>query len=395
MIRIIKNLLNYAIWRFIFNQINRLHFVNFTNNFIAQLLTMTTRDILNFLGDLIFNKITNNFFFRLITNTPGINPSIIIDSKSKKIILISFVSTLILYRQFLLFKRFILWPFKLGIYSFFYAIFGFDVSGFLTWFDYFPLNIPQWVYVQYITLYSNWLNWWKGTVEIKNLNTDSIPSINKTNSVTDLTEGDSNNWINKKNIIIGLTVIALIGVGVWYYFYYSANGIGNGGAGNGGNNLPPQDPTQNLNPTIEIFDRQTGLAVNTENLNDTQRLALVDRADRLRNSGRISGVEHQQLLNNILPPAPSYEGPVNIPTNEGSTSTPITAQTDVPEIVVQPATPIEGSSQAQMGDIPRPPSPAGSDDSSETIRNYSYGDPDDRRYAFSRRSFDPSYRRDN
>jgi len=93
---------------------------------------MTTRNILNFLGDLIFNKITNNFFFRLITNTPGINPSVIIDSKLKKIILISFVSTLIIYRQFLLFKRFILLPFKLGIYSFFYAISGFDVSWFLT-----------------------------------------------------------------------------------------------------------------------------------------------------------------------------------------------------------------------------------------------------------------------
>lgn len=391
-----------VMWHYIFYTIEKINYRHLINNFRTQLQTMSSINLIRFFRDLVFNRLNDNINFRTIGISLGLNYKTLYDTKNKRLFWLGFTFSIIVYRWMVLFKKIILWPFKLGIFSFFYSIFGVDVSWFLSWFDYFTFNIPHWVYIQYLTLYNNWLGWWNNNVNIKNLNTISLPErLDKNNLKLDkstdsnLDESVESNWINKKNIIIGLTVIALIGVGVWYYFYYSANGIGNGGAGNGGNNLPPQDPTQNLDPTIEIFDRQTGLAVNTENLNDTQRLALVDRADRLRNSGRISGVEHQQLLNNILPPAPSYEGPVNIPTNEGSTSTPITAQTDVPSIVVQPATPIEGSSQAQMGDIPRPPSPAGSDDSSETIRNYSYGDPADRRYAFSRRSFDPSYRRDN
>jgi len=227
MIRIISYILNYLIWRFLFNQISRFNFVVFIGNFVTQLLTMSTRNTFIFFWDLISNRIPNNYFFRLLTTIPalgGINPSLIIDTKPKKMFWISFVSTLILYRQYLLFKRFILWPFKLGIYSFFYALSGFDVSWFLGWFNYFPLNIPQWVYVQYLTLYSNWLNWWKGTVKIKNLNIESIPSIPKLNTSTeDLTDSSADtvnqSWINKKNIIIGLTVIALIGVGIWYFYY--------------------------------------------------------------------------------------------------------------------------------------------------------------------------------
>jgi len=45
-------------------------------------------------------------------------------------------------------------------------------------------------------LYSNWIDWWKGTVKIKNLNVESIPSIPK--SDTELTEGNNNKWFNKK-----------------------------------------------------------------------------------------------------------------------------------------------------------------------------------------------------
>ena len=92
-----------------------------------------------------------------------------------------------------------MWPFKLGLYAFIYAISGIDISWILSWFDIFPFfkfNIPQWVYIQYLSLYSNWIDWWKGTVKIKNLNVESIPSIPK--SDTELTEGNNNKWFNKK-----------------------------------------------------------------------------------------------------------------------------------------------------------------------------------------------------
>jgi len=108
------------------------------------------------------------------------------------------------------------------------------MSWFLYWFNFFFFNIPQWVYIQYITLYSNWIDWWKDTVKIKNLNTNSLPI--KSNNNTDLIEdeGSKNKLFNKKNVIIGLGVIALIGVGILYYFYFS----GNAGAGNNsGNNM--------------------------------------------------------------------------------------------------------------------------------------------------------------
>jgi len=146
--------------------------------------------------------------------------------------------------------------FKLGVYSFIYAISGLDVSWFLGLFNIFSFNIPSWVYVQYLTLYNNWLVWWHKIVKIKSLNTDSITNSSVNSNylyLPDSTDSADNNnsWINKKNILILAGVITLIGVGIWYYFYYG----GNGGAGNGGNNLPPNPPQTNL--PITITDNQT------------------------------------------------------------------------------------------------------------------------------------------
>lgn len=98
-----------------------------------------------------------------------------------------------------------MWPFKLGIFSFFYSIFGFDVSWLLSWFDIFYFNIPKWVYIQYLTLYSNRIGWWKISVKIKNLNTESIPSVNNSafymNDSIDSTDNNNSN-INKKNYLL-------------------------------------------------------------------------------------------------------------------------------------------------------------------------------------------------
>lgn len=105
MIRIISYILNHIIWHLIFNQIERINFLNLFNTFRTQLLTMSTLDNFRLLRDIFLNRISNNFIYRTITSTQLINPSLLIDSKSKKIFWISFVSTLILYKQYLLFKK--------------------------------------------------------------------------------------------------------------------------------------------------------------------------------------------------------------------------------------------------------------------------------------------------
>jgi len=295
----------------------------------------------------------------------------------------------------------------------------------LGWFDLFTFNIPRWVYIQYLTLYSNWLSWWNNTVEIKNLKKPE--GLLKKNSNQEIIESEASNleetnkYINKKNILIALGIITLIGVGIWYWYY-------SGDAGSGGGN-----PT-NKNP-IEIFNNQTGNVVDPATLTDAERLELVDRANRLRDAGRITHPEHNDLVNTILSPAPSYEAntsstiinpeydqffsetntvsqntnqpsPLLSPvTNDNSTasgsgnnvsSTLVEVITEtpreVPEVIVTPASPVEASSSS----IERPLSPTGSTDSSETIRPFSYRQQNEpTRFAIPRRPFDPVYRNNN
>lgn len=293
--RIFNYIFNTIVWQSLFRFISRLNFRIFTNNITAQLLTMSITQLFLFLRDIISNRLTNNIFFRIVTATPalvGINPLEFINSKSKKAFWIGFVFTLILYRQYILFKRLFLWPFKLGIYSFFYSLTGLDMSWFLSWFDYFPLNIPQWVYVQYLTLYRNWLDWWKGTVKIKNIKTEYLASIPKSKgSLEGLTTIENtstdNKIINKNNILILVGVVTLIGIGVGiWYFYYSGNGSAGGGHpnNNGGNVFYPAPPAPNTNDvphTITISDNQTNTPVSAEpgTTYDPNNNNLIDRLD--------------------------------------------------------------------------------------------------------------------
>jgi hypothetical protein len=113
---------------------------------------MSTVNIILFLRDLILNKITNNFIFRFLATTPGIDINLLINTRYKKVFWLGFVSTVLIYKQYILIKKLILWPFKLGIYAFLSSILGIDISWLLSWFNFFPLNIPSWVYVQYLTL---------------------------------------------------------------------------------------------------------------------------------------------------------------------------------------------------------------------------------------------------
>ncbi len=248
-------------WNFMFRFITRMNFRLITSNFRAHLLTLSIMQSLLFLRDLILNRVSNNIFFRIVSSTPtigGVSPNDLINTNPKKIFWVVFVSTLILYKQYILFKKFILWPFKIGIYAFIYAVSGFDVSWILSCFDIFRFNVPQWVYIQYLNLYSSWISWWKDTAKINNLKPESIPKAKvkilpiKPESV----EVIKKPFLTNTEIIITLSVAILIcGIIIWYYW-----DVPGSGGGNGNNIIYPNPPAPNYNTiphTISIIDNQT------------------------------------------------------------------------------------------------------------------------------------------
>ena len=160
---------------------------------------------------LCLNPSTNNY--RIIFNSPF-----------KIFLLSSFVLSILSYRSYIYFKKLLLWPFKLGLFSFVYSVLGFDVKSFLSFFDFFSLNIPHWVYLQYITLYNNWLYWWYNTVNIKCIKTPII--ITKTKEIlginskpnTPALELDDNKNINYTKVAIIVSVVIIFGVVIYIYY---------------------------------------------------------------------------------------------------------------------------------------------------------------------------------
>lgn len=308
MITILKFIITEIFWRFIFNHINRIHFVDFTNNLRVHLLAMPFRNLFNYFWSLITNRLPNNNIFNNLPLMPAIDLNSLINTNSKRFFWLGLVSTLLVYKQFILFKRLILWPFKLGIFTFIFSTFGIDLSWFLGWFNIFPLNIPQWVYIQYLTLYGNWLNWWHSTADIKNISKETIPSAysNKFSDLNKYLETESvedtsseNKIFNRRNLFILLGVLALVGVGVWYFYYNN----GTGSAGGGNNNIPPAGGLPPVAPTD-----------NVAGLTEAQRIERLDMIERLRLSGRISMAEYDNARERLLPPLPAYQAPTVDPT---------------------------------------------------------------------------------
>ena len=182
-ITILKYLVFSVSWFFIFKQLKKNNYRGLFNNLNVQLLTLPQADIYRFFSDLISNRNNENSILSRIAIPLGLDWRTLCDTNSKKFFLLGLVLAISTYRWFILFKKVFLWPFKLGIFSFFYSILGFDVKWFLGFFDFFSINVPSWIYVQYLTLYNNWINWWYNTVNIKNLNTVPLPEtkLNKIN----------------------------------------------------------------------------------------------------------------------------------------------------------------------------------------------------------------------
>lgn len=153
----------------------------------------------------------------------------------------------------------ILWPFKLGKFTFIFTTLGIVVSWLLGWFNIFPFTIPQWVYIQYLSLYNNWLGWWNNTGQIKNLTSVSLPksevlSSDSTdvNLKNDSTQSkDDSKIFNRTNLIILLGVATLIGIGVWYYYYSDFGGSSSGSSSSSSSSSTPN------RPPITIINNQT------------------------------------------------------------------------------------------------------------------------------------------
>jgi len=175
--------------------------------------------------------------FEFLTNPLGLRFNEIFRTAPQRLFLFGFIFTLLFIRLFSLFKKLILLPFKLGLFSFFYSILGFDVSGFLSWFNFLTVNIPFWIYLQYLKLFNSWLDWWKKIVNIKSIT--QVPLIG--DNLNNLTENDDQPlWKNKKVWIIAGTLILIGGIiyGLWW--------LGSSDPGNPGNSADP-DPTNTFN----------------------------------------------------------------------------------------------------------------------------------------------------
>ena len=173
-----------------FRGISNTNYKNIFDNFITQLTSLPIRENLKFLNNLRLNQLTENSIFNNISAPFGVNWKFLCDTNLKRFFLIWITSCVAFYRWYKVIKIILLWPFKLGIFSFIYSVLGFDVMWFLNIFNVFSYNIPNWVYIQYLTLYSNWLDWWYNTVNIKTLKSISFPEtkVIKQNITKDLNE---------------------------------------------------------------------------------------------------------------------------------------------------------------------------------------------------------------
>lgn len=282
---------------------------------------MSFKDLFKFLVNLIKNKLPESSILSIICLPLGLNWKSLFDSNIKKFLILALTISVIIYRGFVLIKKLILWPFKLGIFSFLFSIVGIDVTWFLNLFNIFSINIPQWVYYQYLILYSSWLSWWHNVVNIKSLNIISLfknpakETLKPDNS--DLNEPEDNLVVDKTRLIIFIGFIILVGVGIWYYLYSDFSG--------GANN--PPDSAHGDNHQIEIKDNQTveskgrpraklrrtgDVQPNSVRFNrslfiepsgsNTNRYTLLETLDKLKSEGPPSPTNSTDSVETIKPP---------------------------------------------------------------------------------------------
>jgi len=234
-----------------YKNINKPSFRSIFDSFNTQLMTLPLRSLFTILSNLWNNRFRDISNLNSISTTFNVDWNILYDNSPKKFGLFAFIFTLVVYRWLTLFKRLIIWPFKLGVFSFIYSTLGLDVKWFLGLFDFFYINIPSWVYIQYLTLYNNWLNWWYNTVNIKSLNSVSINKSESENSEL------SNSHISKHKGKYFLGIISILLFGLIYILFFGDLFPGSGGTPPSTVNIPPVASTSSVTVT-EVASSSTG-----------------------------------------------------------------------------------------------------------------------------------------
>jgi len=267
MTRIIKDLLINIFWRILFDNIHRIDFTEILNNLSAYIRTLNVREQIRTLNLLITENILENPTLRPVFQPFEVDFTVVLSTWPRKLFFLGFIFTTVVNVWFIYFKRILLLPFKLGIFSFLFSIFGFDVTWFLNLFNIFNLNIPYWVYFQYLTLHNNWLNWWNKTVNVKGITSVPIKEIKqiKQNVTEDLMEVEKKN--NKVLYVVGIiTVVISIGFVIWYFDIFNYNNPGPGSSSNSTNS--PNSPNPGSNGTVTVSN--TGDEIPIINLTDRQ-----------------------------------------------------------------------------------------------------------------------------
>lgn len=228
MIRIIRYFLISISWFFFYSKIRKSDFRNILSNYNLQLRALSLWEVFRFLNDLITDNLNERSWLNTITLPFNVSFRVLFDNNYKKLFLFGYGFMIIIYRWFQIMKKLLLLPFKLGIFSFLYSILGIDITWFLNLFNIFPINIPYWVYFQYLTLYSNWLQWWYNTVDVKSISSVPLKEVKKIkNKISvekdhvELNVPDNNNKL--KYIVGGLLIIGGICFALWYFDLFSSD----------------------------------------------------------------------------------------------------------------------------------------------------------------------------
>lgn len=116
MIRIIKYIFFSITWHFIFKAISKINFKKLLDSIITQLQSLPYKDLFKLIKNLILNKQTDNSILNTVCLPLGFNWKYFFDSNLNKFFLLFLTFSIIEDRWFILVKRLLLWPFKLGIF---------------------------------------------------------------------------------------------------------------------------------------------------------------------------------------------------------------------------------------------------------------------------------------
>ena len=183
---ILQKFKNPLIWisGFIFKLTLRLlFFKNLSNNDFKRLLSYTLEllpnetffNIFKLMLDIFKSKPTEILNFKLLNDavTHSIPQEKKLDILGRLKYLFLFLTLWnILKRSLFLVKSIIIWPFKLGVYSFIASLFGIRPDYFLSFFEIFKFNLPSWTYQKLVELHISWMTWLKNILQIKSINTE-------------------------------------------------------------------------------------------------------------------------------------------------------------------------------------------------------------------------------